>query len=232
MTKPKPPSHHGSPLETLLMVLKESRDAAMRLRKASVQREFLIAKHVLSDAYADFQPEDLPVDMQRVQRDFAITRDRMVDEACEDIEKAYRITVGVLKIVAERHPSFYEESAKEAGYDAKKWRGKPLPRVAAPRIVRVLPSLVLLRLSSASMQGMIDTIRKNKDGVSFHHLCERLGLNQKPSTRLAAKSFLRFLRKSGHVTMVGTGRGLRYIAGPTLRGLRQKLITQSEAAKD
>jgi hypothetical protein len=232
MSNAKPPSHHGSPLETLLMVLKEGRDAAMRLRKASVQREFLVAKHVLSDAYADFQPEDLPVDMQRVLRDFTIARDRMVDEACEDVEKAYRITVGVLKIVAERHPAFYEESSKESGYDAKSWRGKPLPRVAAPRIARTLPAMVLLRLSSASMQGMVDAIRKNKEGVSFHHLCDRLGLNQKPSTRLAAKSFLRFLRKSGHVTMVGTGRGLRYVAGPTLRSLRQSLITQSEAAKD
>lgn len=231
MAKPSQPSHHGSPLETLLSVLEESRDAAMRLRKASVNKEFMIARHVLTDAYARFEPEDLPVDMQRVKRDFVITRDRMVDEACEDIDKAYRIAVGVLKIVAERYPAFYEESAKDAGLDPKKWRGKELPRVAAPRIGRVLPSRILLHLSSSSMQAMVDTIRREKDGVSFHHLCERLGLAEKPTTRLAAKHFLAFLRKSGHVTMIGTGRGLRYVAGKTLRNLRQKLITQSEAAE-
>lgn len=221
-----------TPLEFLLTILREARAASMRLRKASLQKEFMTARHMLQDAYADYEPSDLPVDLQKVLRDCAITRDRAIDESCDEVEKSFRITVGVLKTVAERYPHVYEDVAKKTGIDPRQWKSKPLPRVMAPRIGRALPGLVVLHLSASSMGSIVDEIMKAEDGIGFHRLCEKLGLDATPQSRLATKRFLAFLRKGGHVRPKGSGKGLRYSAHKTLMKLRETLLTRTEAAAE
>ena len=94
-------------VENVVASLAEGRNRAMQQRKAAIQKEFMIARRWVEDAYSSFEAEDLPVDVHRVERDITILRDQMIDGACSEIDRESRVAVSVLKVVAEQHPGYY-----------------------------------------------------------------------------------------------------------------------------
>lgn len=216
-------------LDRIIAGLREGRNKAMQQRKAAIQREFMITRRWVDDAYSGFSPEDLPVDVHRVVRDLTVTRDNMVDNACADIDKEYRIAVGVLKLVADQNPGYYASAARELR-QPKSWK-RPLPVVSAPKIASVLPETVLLGLSSARMSEAVRLLLETDEGITFEEISKKMKLGGKENlqARSAVKKFALFLRQNEHVVVEGTGRGQKMKGGPSLRKLRDTMLNESEA---
>lgn len=224
-----------SPQKVVDMVvsgLREGRNRAMQQRKASIQKEFMIARRWLEDSYSGFGPEDLPVDVHRIRRDLGVLRDQLVDGACSDIDREYRIAVGVLKLVAEQHPGYYavvSETAKQP----KSWK-RSLPPVAAPKIARVLPPRILTSLTASHIAKAVDLLLDAPEGITFAQLAAAMSLNDQTDSKLlepraALKQFCAYLREHGHVAVEGSGRGQKMSGTQTLEYLRDELIRASEA---
>lgn len=212
--------------------LREGRNRAMQQRKAAIQKEFMIARRWVEDSYASFGPADLPVDVHRIQRDLAVLRDQIVDGACSEIDREYRIAVGVLKLVAEQHPGYYclaSDSAKQP----KSWK-RSLPPVAAPKIARVLPPKVLAGLNASHISQSVDLLLEADEGITFAQLASAMKLNDQEDAKLleprsALKQFCAYLREHGHVAVEGSGRGQKMRGTQSLQYLRDELIRASEA---
>jgi hypothetical protein len=216
-------------LDRIITGLREGRNKAMQQRKAAIQREFMIARRWVDDAYSVYTPEDLPVDVHRIVRDLTVTRDTMVDNACAEVDKEYRIAVGVLKLVAEQNPGYYSSAAKEV-QQPRGWK-RPLPTVSAPKIASVLPEHVLMGLSSARISEVVTMLLETKTGITLNELARRMKLNapDQLQARAAVKRFAVFLRENRHVEVEGTGRGQKMKAAASLKTLRDTLVNETEA---
>lgn len=87
---PKPPKK--AEIEQLLAILKGGRDASMREKAAVFQKEYMIARRVLEEAYSGYEAHELPVDLQRLRRDLSVNRDSLVDESKAEIQAAFETT--------------------------------------------------------------------------------------------------------------------------------------------
>ena len=168
---------------------------------------------MLSEAYADFAPEDLPVDLQRLNRDLAIARDQRVADAAHDIETAYDIAVDVIGSVAQSHPALYHAEPK-----ARPVGANPIGA----------PSKIAKALTTEQMRSIATQISGSGDGASVVSVCEMLGFDS-PRQHLAAKHFLAWLRKEGYATTVGVGKGMKYAATKRTKMLVDKLLDSQDS---
>lgn len=218
-------------LDVVVSGLREGRNRAMQQRKATIQKEFMIARRWVEDSYASFGPEDLPVDVHRIRRDLGVLRDELVDGACAEIDKEYRIAVGVLKLVANEHPGYYCIASDQV-QPSKSWK-RSLPPVAAPRIARVLPPKILSGLSSTHISRCVDLLLGTESGITFSQMADEMNLNDQSDPKVleprsALKHFCAYLREHGHVAVDGSGRGQRMKGTQSLQYLRDELIQESE----
>jgi hypothetical protein len=216
-------------MDSIVAALKLGRSRSMQSRKAAIMKEFMIARRWVEECYEAFGPGDLPVDVHRILRDLAITRDQMIDAACAEIDKEYRIAVAVLTMVAENDPGAYSRAAKQFKR-TKSWKRHP-PAVSAPKIAKVLPVKVLEGLSATLISGVVEQLLSTDEGLTFNQLAKAMSLDgdDKLPQRNAVKNFCAYLRDNKHVRTTGTGRGQRMMAAESLQTLRAALVNESEA---
>jgi len=216
MSDAKPPQLSKTTVEHVLDNLREGMAAQIRERKAHIQNEYMIARRMLQETYADFSPEDLPVDLQRLKRDLEVYRDQRVSDAKVEIEKAYETAKSVVESVAEDHPLLY---GKEAVFNSAAKLGTPAGT----------PQNAAKHLTGKDMHRIASTLQAEAEGVSLLHLCESLQLTSPPA-HMATKRFLSWMRKMGYATVKGpTGKGMRYVATKAMRKLIAKLAPAPEA---
>jgi hypothetical protein len=216
-------------LEVLFANLKESRDASMRLRKAAVQKEYMVARRLVEDAYSGFAPEDLPVDLQRVKRDLAVTRDQMADRACEEIDGAFKIAIGFMRATSDRFPKVYEQVMRQI-VDAKAPVKPRAPKSSAPGVVRAFPDWVGKSLSVEKIVALVERLSQN-DGVRVVDLFDLVGAETEPAKTLV-KRFVEHLKTVGYVKGEGKTRGVRYTPTPTMKVLQTRMSVEVRAESD
>jgi hypothetical protein len=227
MAPPSDTPLQQTPFETLLSCLTEGRDAAIRARKAKLTSDFATAKRLLSGSYRDYAPEELPVDIERLRRDLVISRDQAIDEQCDEIDRAYRIAIEVLRLVADRHPSYYEACGKAVGIRKSRWRAELLRRrPSGPR--PAMPVSVLQGLTAAEQIAIVRALTETQGGASVRDLSTALGCDGHPGKHRALKRMLGHLVKIGHVTTAGKTFGVRYTAAPTLATFVNLMQTGTE----
>lgn len=212
-------------MDGVISAMREGRNKSMQHRKAIIQKEFMIARRWVEDAYRNFPPEDLPIDMHRVKRDLAVLRDDLVDESCNEVDQEYRVATGILQLVADKNPGVYL-TCSSGIRQPKAWR-RPLPNVSATKISRLIPLSVLEHLNTLVLVGIIDEFCSG-GCISFNHLTRKLDFQTSPPKRFALKKFLDFLKENGHLVVEGTGKGQKMKGSPTLETFRKALCTRSE----
>lgn len=208
-----------SNIDLLCSSLQAFRDARIRQRKGAVAEKFLLARKTVRDMYREYSPEDLPIDVNRVSRDIDIERDLTIDEECDAINDDFKITVGILRLVAEKHPELYEQVAAEVGDDRSGWRQQRRRSRRPP--TTALPMEVLAVLSTQLQNKVIDTILDSSDGVTFRDLCAIVWPDGvMGGHRKVMRTFLRFLKDGGHIRdSGGNTSSMKYLPGPTLEVL-------------
>lgn len=216
MDQPPALPHPKTTIERLLLMLTEGKIVAIRQRKADIQKDFMIGRRILTETYSDLEPEDLPVDLQRLCRDLAITRDQKIADACEEVEHFFTVASLIVESVADTHPALYRAPPK------------PKPVLSAPADT---PARVAKHLTGADMGAIAKALGDAPDGLSLISVCDKLQLTT-PSAHMGAKRFLGWLRTSGYVKAQGPGgKGLRYVPTKTMSKFFEKLKA-SEATGD
>lgn len=216
MTAPAPDARKTT-IQQLLVLLREGKAAAIRARKSDLQREFMVARRMLEQTYRDFEPEDMPVDLVRLQRDLVITRDRLVAEAQDELESGFAIARDVIVSVADQHAAFYH--------------APPKARAAGPGLPAGVPERIAKVLTPTAMAGIATVVLQPAGGATLVQVCEQTGMTSAPM-HMAAKRFLAWLRDRGHVKTQGpSGKGKRYVAKPSLKTLVERLMGDEEPAR-
>ena len=205
--------------EKIVRILHESTGAAVRERKAKIQQEYMIARRMLQDSYADYEADELPVDMQRLKRDLEITRDLRCAAAEAEVQEALRITERVLGEVAEA--DFVTYGRKGSAPEPK--RKGPKPRA----LPRGTPSRVAKHLSNRDMIAIMNMIlHSGAEGTLVGHFTTSLKLTSPPAV-VAVKRYLVWLRKEGHVSVKASrGKGTRYVPCKTLANYIRGVIEE------
>jgi len=231
MGEPEETPRKLNPLELMFTHLTEGRNELIRERKASAYKRYAIARDFFAETYKDMPPEYVPVDMQRVLRDFRTHCDSEVDEHKDAIEKDYRIVEAVLRTVAEKYPEVYEGADKKMGRSVRTWKANLLP-VAASGVLRYLPVSLIQMLSTDRMRRAVGALREAMaEGLNYTSVAKMTGLAPEKATsvpalgakRRALARFLAFLKNHGHIDMQGQRRGVRYIARPSLEAFARML---------
>jgi len=71
-----------------------AKSAALRAKAYS---DFTKARRLVRDTYDGYLPEDLPLDQERLSQDLTVTRDKIVDDGIDQIEKDFSITVECIR---------------------------------------------------------------------------------------------------------------------------------------
>jgi hypothetical protein len=167
--------------------------------------------------YKDWEPEQLPLDVNRLAKDIDLERDLEVDRECDAIDTDFRMAAGVLRMVAENNPEYYEKVSKEIGLKRSGgWRTRSRKRkVSAPRGI---PIKVITGLSADVQHKVIDVILKAENGKTFREITSEVWpTGVSGPQKVALRNFLNFMKTSGHVTdNASYTSSLRYLPGATL----------------
>jgi len=198
----------------------------MRERRAAIQKEYMIARRLIEDAYSEFAPEDLPVDFQRVKKDLAITRDRLSDQATDEIERKFKITIEFLRIAADQYPSVYEKVMRKlVGPKFEKIDSLEVSKSGTPGVVHGLPEWVSRSLSVDKILLIIETLARSKKGVLMIDLFA-VASAREPLSKTRVRSFVAFLKTSGHLSLKGKTRNAKYFPTSSLSVLRTKISVE------
>jgi hypothetical protein len=179
--------------------------------------EFTTARRLIRDVYKDYEPQDIPVDLNRVVRDMEIQRDLTLDADCEQIESEYRVAVAILSEVADKHPDIYDRAVAEASASPRSWR-HPARAVQARRTpVSGMPLSIVMHLTAVEQASIVRALMENGEGLYLPKLCELTSDKKDPFKKKAIRQFMAFLRTSGHVKVDGTGRAARYVGAASLK---------------
>ncbi|MFA4971420.1 MAG: hypothetical protein WC683_02320 [bacterium] len=217
MADEEPATSVRSVLDALLTHLRLARDNRIRTHKAKLMEEFGTARKLLKDAYRDYDPQDVPIDMNRVIRDLEIDRDSTLDEDCEQIESEYRVAIAILGEVADKHPDIYQRAVEKASASPRSWRHPARPVQVRRTPVNGMPLSIVMHLTAVEQAKIIRGLMENREGLYLPKLCALTSDKKSPFKKKAVRQFMGFLRGSGHVKVVGTGRAARYVGAASLK---------------
>lgn len=212
-----------SNIDALCSSLQSFRDARIRQRKSQISERYLTARRTVRELYREYEPEDLPIDVNRVARDIDLERDLTIDAECDAINDDFKVAVGILRLVAERSPELYDKVAKEVGDDRRGWRQvrKRVPRAPTSG----LPMFVVATMSAQVQAKVVAKLLDSDDGVTFRDLCLEVWPEPTGPQKKALRMFLRILRDGGHIQDNGKNTvSLRYHANGSLEAVA-KLYT-------
>jgi len=193
--------------KVLLDRLSEMRAAACNQRKAKIVAKFLTSRRMLLDTYRSFDPEDMPVDLNRLIGDLEIQRNTEIDEAIDEIDSAFTVASRVVSEIAKRDPDFYNAVCEGTdGGSAFKMTMKSAPLTKVSGLASRDISTII-KLVSGSGQA----------GVTFGSIVSASSIDGAPKRR-KLRRLLRYLRKINHIELRGAGRGATYRAMAGLEG--------------
>lgn len=220
-------SEQTSSIDSLLQSLVQFRDARIRQRKSQIAKDFLLARSTIRNLYKEWPPEDLPLDVNRIAKDIDIERDLIIDRACDEIHDDFKIVVGVLRMVADEHPDYYERVAKAVGDSRSGWRSRSRSRVSS--VPKGVPMGVVSSLGASYQKSVVDLIVASGLGLTFRDLCSKLWpKGAMGPQKKGLRAFLQFLASSGHVLDDGgKTSSRRYSPTPSLLLLAKSYGDQS-----
>lgn len=168
----------------------------------------MIARRMLRDTYADFEPEDLPVDLHRLRRDLEITRDQRISDAIEEVTAAHSIVQSIIESVADKHPLIYR---------------------AQPKPVRTdVPDKITKYLNPGLRRAVVASLVRAENGLTLVELCDEHSLTS-PPVHMATKRYLAYLRTKGCLKTQGPGgKGLRYVSTSRLKQVLAGMLAEGE----
>lgn len=190
-----------SNIDALCCSLQSFRDARIRQRKAQISELYMTTRRTVRELYREYEPEELPIDVNRVTRDIDMERDLTIDAECDAINDDFKMVVGILRTVAERSPELYDKMAKEVGDDRRGWRQVRRRKRTAPS--SALPMFVVATISARSQSKIIEKLLDSPEGVTFRDICAQVWPDPTGPQKKALRAFLRFLRHGGHIRSDG-----------------------------
>lgn len=106
-----------SDVNGIIGALARFRDAKIAQIKQEAERDFGLTRRVVAGMYADWSPDEMYFDYNRLNKDIDIEKALTVDRAVDDVKDVFSTVEYVLRMVAERHPEYLEGPPVDADDD-------------------------------------------------------------------------------------------------------------------
>ena len=167
----------------ILARLKEARDEAIRLRKAKIVEDFLIARRLLLDTYRSFSADEVPLDLSRVLRDLEIERNGRIDGAVSEMVDMYAMVESLVQQVSRSRSPRVADAGTDAKHLARRYK-----------------------MSRKLVSQVVEILSRAGSGVCYSDIIQHVG----PANAEKVHRLIALLRKDGLVVTSGRGRGTRH----------------------
>jgi hypothetical protein len=100
-------------IDRLIADLESFRDAKIARMKAETEHEFGLAHAVLGRVFADWDPDELYLDLNRLRRDLNVEMDLTCDRDEDEIRDVFKVAAQVLRLAAQNNPEYFEQHQEE-----------------------------------------------------------------------------------------------------------------------
>lgn len=198
--------------------LKIAKMSAMQGKKSAIQREFMIARRWVDEAYRGYDASDIPVDLHRVERDLAVERDRQIDEACAGIEDHFNAGMRFLKHAGyEKQKKPRTDTVPDTAVETKNIRQEKVEKSISHQDIEKIKKINRKVDMIGLFNNIVYHLPNELPGLRIDQLHMSLSATGavSDSDRITLKKLVQFLKEHGIIKTQGAKRGMRMFIPPS-----------------